>query len=48
MANITIIPLKEGKNFGICPGKYRLNNKNNKKRCEICSKLTIKTSDQRH
>ena len=27
---------------------FKLNNKNTKKQCEICSKLTIKTLEQRH
>ena len=26
----------------------RVNNKNNRARCEICSKLTIKTPERRH
>ena len=38
-----------------CSNKYpadiyliKFNNRNNRKRCEICSKLTIKTSEQRN
>ena len=32
------------------PGNYmfRVNNRNTRTRCEICSKLTIKTPQQRH
>ena len=27
---------------------FKLNNRNTRKRCEICSKLTIKTPERRH
>ena len=27
---------------------FKVNNRNTRKRCEICSKLTIKTPEQRH
>ena len=27
---------------------FKVNNKNIRRRCEICSKLTIKTSERRH
>ena len=27
---------------------FKVNNRNTRKRCEICSKLTIKTPKQRH
>ena len=27
---------------------FKVNNKNTRKRCEICSKLTIKTPERRH
>ena len=27
---------------------FKVNNKNSRKKCEICSKLTIKTPERRH
>ena len=27
---------------------FKVNNRNTRKRCEICSKLTIKTPERRH
>ena len=36
---------------GHCPANiylFKVNNKNTRKRCEICSKLTIKTPERRH
>ena len=27
---------------------FKVNNKNTRKRCEICSKLTVKTPERRH
>ena len=27
---------------------FKVNNRNTRKRCDICSKLTIKTSERRH
>ena len=29
-------------------GMFKVNNRNTRKRCEICSKLTIKTPEPRH
>ena len=39
------------KNFPLVPvgnGMFKFNNRNTRTRCEICSKLTIKTPERRH
>ena len=37
-----------GKTIPVCIYPLKVNNKNTRKRCEICSKLTIKTSKRHH
>ena len=37
-----------GENFTANNYLFKVNNKNARKRCEICSKLTIKTPERRH
>ena len=36
---------------GISPAKkylLKVNNRNNRERCQVCSKLTVKTAERRH
>ena len=48
--NSNIVSFFLNKVASLPPGMYlfKLNNRNTRLRCEICSKLTIKTPDRRH
>ena len=43
-------PSVHGSAYGTGAGNYlfKVNNRNTRTRCEICSKLTIKTTERRH
>ena len=48
--NLGVISVKSHVRLGLNPANiqlFKVNNRNTRKRCEICSKLTIKTPERR-
>ena len=46
--NPSKIPLRQASFYSAGNYKFKVSNRNTRTRCEICSKLTIKTQERRH